>query len=124
MSLYSYIFYTGDVVGLELEVFEKRMSVALFSKNNIPVGTRFLTLKKHKHFFPTIAICGNGCDVLVDVVWQNRVASPPLFSVVSIVFNKLKLKSRWPPVLSLVWEVCLQPSVFEMTPWFGGIPTM
>ncbi len=70
------------------------MSVALFSKNNIPVGTRFLTLKKHKHFYPTIAICGNGCDVIVDVVWQNRVASPPLFSVVGI-FNKIIGYMQW-----------------------------
>ena len=74
----------GDTVGLEMEVFERKMSVALFSKNYIPVGTRFLTLKKHKHFFPTVALCANGCDVVIDVVWQNRVAAPPIFSMVSV----------------------------------------
>ena len=69
---------------MEMEVFERRMSVALFSKNHTPVGTRFLTLKKQKHFFPTVAVCANGCDIVIDVVWQNRVAAPPIFCMVCV----------------------------------------
>ena len=65
-----------------MEVFETKMSVALFTKNNQPVGTRYLTLKEHEKFFPTIALCANRGDVVVDVVWQNRILNPPLFNVV------------------------------------------
>ena len=79
----------GDTVGIEIEVFEEKMSVALFNKNGLPIGTRFLTEKEHSHFLPTIAICGNGSNVEIDVVWQNRIASPPVFSVVSIKFPVL-----------------------------------
>ena len=70
------------MVGVELEVFEENMSVVLFSKNRLPVGTRYLTQTDHTQFLPTVAVCANGSEVKVKVVWQNRVAAPPVFSVV------------------------------------------
>lgn len=73
----------GDTIGLEIEVFEHNMSVALFSKNGMPVGTRYLTLKDQSQFYPTVALCGNGSSVEVEIIWQNSIASPPLYSVVS-----------------------------------------
>ena len=76
--------FAGDVVGVEVEVFEVNMSVALFSKNGSPVGTRFITQTDHSQFLPTLAICGNGAEVVIDVVWQNRVSEPPVFNVVCV----------------------------------------
>jgi hypothetical protein len=76
--------FAGDTIGVEIEVFQELMSVALFSKNGMPVGTRYLTLTDHCQFFPTIALCGNGSEMEVEIVWQNSIASPPLFSVVCL----------------------------------------
>ena len=78
-----YLNFLGDTIGLEIEVFQKHMSVALFSKNGMPVGARYLTLTDQSQFFPTIALCGNNSEMEVEIVWQNRIATPPLFSVVN-----------------------------------------
>lgn len=73
----------GDTMGLEIEVFDKEMSVALFSRNFRPVGTRYLTLRDHSQFFPTILIENGGEPVELLVHWHTRVSVPPHFSVVS-----------------------------------------
>ena len=68
---------------LKLNVFDKEMSVVLFSKNFRPVGTRYLTLNDHSQYFPTILIESNGDPVNLLVYWQTRVSVPPHFSAVS-----------------------------------------
>jgi hypothetical protein len=74
----------GDAVGIEMEVFEKEMSVALFSKNFRPVGTRFLTAKNFDEFFPTIAVETNGEPVEIVVYWHTKISMPPHFNVVRL----------------------------------------
>jgi hypothetical protein len=76
----------GDTMGVEIEVFDKEMSVALFSKNFRPIGTRYLTLRDHSQYFPTILIENAGVSVELLVHWQTRVSVPPHYSVVSIFF--------------------------------------
>ncbi|CAF5205961.1 unnamed protein product, partial [Rotaria magnacalcarata] len=71
----------GDTIGVEIEVFEQEMSVALFSKNFRPIGTRYLTLHDHSQFFPTIIIENGGDPVELLVYWQTRVSVPPHYSV-------------------------------------------
>lgn len=73
----------GDTVGLEIEAFEKDMSVVLFSKNFRPIGTRYLTARDHTQFYPTIFIESAGDPVELLVHWQTRVSVPPHYSVVS-----------------------------------------
>lgn len=82
----------GDTIGVEIEVFEQEMSVALFSKNFRPIGTRYLTLHDHSQFFPTIIIENGGDPVELLVYWQTRVSVPPHYSVVSYCFYFLKTK--------------------------------
>jgi hypothetical protein len=74
----------GDTVGLEIEVFDKEMSVVLFSKNFRPIGTRYMTLRDHSQYFPTILIENAGDPVDLLVYWQTRVSVPPHYSVVSL----------------------------------------
>ena len=76
----------GDTVGVEIEVFDKEMSVALFSKNFRPIGTRYLTLRDQSQFFPTILIENASTPVELLVYWQTRVSVPPHYSVVSVIF--------------------------------------
>ncbi len=73
----------GDTIGLEIEVFEHKMSVALFTKNFKPIGTRYLTLKDHDSFLPTIAVLNEGEEVKLNVYWQTVVSMSPHFNVVS-----------------------------------------
>ena len=74
----------GDSVGLEIEVFEKDMSVALFSKNFKPVGTRFFTCSNFEKFYPTLNITSHGEPIEIVVYWQNKVSVPPSFNVVRV----------------------------------------
>ncbi|CAF2557981.1 unnamed protein product [Rotaria sp. Silwood2] len=71
----------GDTMGVEIEVFDKEMSVVLFNKNFRPVGTRYLTLNDHSQYFPTILIENNGDPVELLVYWQTRVSVPPNYSM-------------------------------------------
>lgn len=71
----------GDAVGIEMEVMEKDMSVALFSKNYRPVGTRFLTAKNFDEFFPTIAVESNGEPVEIIAYWHTKISMPIHFNV-------------------------------------------
>ncbi len=73
----------GDTMGLEIEVFEKKMSVAIFSKNFKPVGTRYLTLEDHDSFLPTIAVVSEGEEIKMNIYWQTVVSMPPHFNIVS-----------------------------------------
>jgi len=75
----------GDTIGVEVEVFEKEMSVVLFSKNFRPIGTRYMTLRDHSQYFPTILIENNGDPVELLVYWQTRVSVPSHYSVVRCV---------------------------------------
>ena len=74
----------GDAVGIEMEVFEKDMSVAVFSKNFRPVGTRFLTAKNFDEFFPTIGVESSGEPVEIVAYWHTKISMPPHFNVVSL----------------------------------------
>ncbi|CAF1350584.1 unnamed protein product, partial [Didymodactylos carnosus] len=71
----------GDTMGIEIAVFDKDMSVALFSKNFRPVGTRFLTLQDHSEFMPTIMIESHGEPIELLAYWHTRVSVPPHFSL-------------------------------------------
>ncbi|CAF3064750.1 unnamed protein product [Rotaria socialis] len=73
--------YKGDTMGVQIEAFGKEMSVALFSRNFQPLGTRYLTLNDHSQYFPTILIENNGDPVDLLVHWQTRVSVPPQFSM-------------------------------------------
>ncbi|XP_064628155.1 uncharacterized protein LOC135487894 isoform X2 [Lineus longissimus] len=77
-------FGQGDCVGLELEVFDHPRSIALFSKNFVPVGTRYVNQKDHSLFLPTISIFGDNNDVELNVVWQSRISAPPTFQVTNV----------------------------------------
>ena len=72
----------GDTMGLEIEIFEQEMSVVLFSKNFRPIGTRYITLRDHSQYYPTILIENGGDPVELLVYWQTRVSVPPHYSVV------------------------------------------
>lgn len=72
----------GDTMGIEVEVFDNEMSVVLFSKNFRPIGTRYLTLRDHYQYFPTILIENGGDPVDLLVYWQTRVSVPQHYSVV------------------------------------------
>ncbi|CAF3406424.1 unnamed protein product [Rotaria sp. Silwood1] len=71
----------GDTMGVEIEIFDKEMSVVLFSKNFRPIGTRYLTLHDHSQYFPTILIENNGDPVELLVYWQTRVSVPSSYSM-------------------------------------------
>jgi hypothetical protein len=73
----------GDTIGLEMEVFEQEMSVALFTRNFKPIGTRYLTLNDHNSFLPTIAVLNEGEEVELNVYWHTVVSMSPHFNVVS-----------------------------------------
>lgn len=73
----------GDSMALEMEVFEPDMSVAIFSKNFKPVGTRFLTLKNFDEFLPTFAVQSSGEEIELNIFWHTVVSMPPHFNVVS-----------------------------------------
>jgi hypothetical protein len=73
----------GDTMGVEIDLFDKEMSVVLFSKNFRPIGTRYLTLTDHDQYFPTILIESHGDPVDLSVYWQTRVSLPTQYSVVS-----------------------------------------
>lgn len=73
----------GDSMGLEMEVFEEKMSVAIFSKNFKPVGTRFLTLEDHSSFLATLSVLSCGEEIEINVYWHTVVSMPPHFNVVS-----------------------------------------
>jgi hypothetical protein len=83
----------GDTMGVEIVVFDKEMSVVLFSKNFRPIGTRYLTLKDHSQYFPTILIESNGDPVDLLVYWQTRVSVPPNYNVVGRLFCLFNLKN-------------------------------
>ncbi|CAF1096486.1 unnamed protein product [Adineta steineri] len=69
----------GDTMGVEIQVFNKDMSVILFSKNFRPIGTRYLTLNDHSEYFPTVFIENNHYPVELSIYWQTRIAIPPYF---------------------------------------------
>lgn len=71
----------GDSMGLEIEVFEQKMSVAIFSKNFKPVGTRFLTLEDHNSFLATIGLVSGGEEIKINVYWHTVVSMPPNFNI-------------------------------------------
>lgn len=70
-------------MAIEIETFDDEMSVAIFSKNYRPVGTRFLTQKDFEKFLPTIAIVSSGEEIELNAYWQTVVSMPPHFNVVS-----------------------------------------
>ncbi|KAK0052845.1 hypothetical protein Bpfe_017699 [Biomphalaria pfeifferi] len=78
------IYQKGDLIGVEMEAFAKEMSVALFIKNLRPVGTAYYTQSDRSSFLPTLALCSNGCEVILEVHWQNTMRGPPIFSVVNL----------------------------------------
>ncbi|KAK3097806.1 hypothetical protein FSP39_013389 [Pinctada imbricata] len=71
----------GDTVGLEMSNFDRKYPIVLFSKNQRPIGTRFLHLTEPDTFLPTVALCGNGYDVEIDIFWQNQYCMGPSFDV-------------------------------------------
>ncbi|CAF4058119.1 unnamed protein product [Rotaria sordida] len=71
----------GDTMGVEIVVFDKEMSVVLFSKNFRPIGTRYLTLNDYSQYFPTILIENNGDPVELLVYWQTRISLPPYYNI-------------------------------------------
>ena len=73
----------GDIIGIEVQMFNPDLSTVLFIKNSRPIGTRYLSLKDPEQFFPTIALCGNGYDVELHVYYQNRISAAPQFLIVS-----------------------------------------
>ncbi|XP_005088904.1 uncharacterized protein LOC101862618 [Aplysia californica] len=77
-------YQVGDIIGVEMEAFAKEMSVALFTKNFRPVGTAYYTQTNLNEFLPTISLCANGYEVIVEVFWQNMMRGAPLFSVVDL----------------------------------------
>lgn len=85
----------GDSMAIEMEVFETDMSVAIFSKNFKPVGTRFLTLNDPEQFLPTVAIQNSGSeDIELNIYWHTVISNPPHFNVVSsvLIFNSTILQ--------------------------------
>ncbi|KAL3883020.1 hypothetical protein ACJMK2_029320 [Sinanodonta woodiana] len=79
-------FGEGNTVGLEMRSFDTKAAAVVFIKNNTPIGTRYVTLPRAEEFFPTIAICGNGYDVELDVTWQTHTGSGPNFNVSDLEF--------------------------------------
>ncbi|XP_071135084.1 uncharacterized protein [Mytilus edulis] len=71
----------GDTVGLDCSVFESSLPVVLFSKNYHPIGLRYLMANDPSQYFPTIALCGNGYEVVVDVFWHTRLCVGPTFEI-------------------------------------------
>jgi hypothetical protein len=76
--------FLGDNMGIEMELFDEEMSVAIFTKNYKPVGTRFLTLKDFEYFLPTIAVVSSGEEIEINVYWHVVVSVPPRFNVVRL----------------------------------------
>jgi hypothetical protein len=76
-------------MGLEISNFDKKMSVALFTKNFRPIGTRFLTLQDLNSFYPSIEIASSGEEIEIIVYWQTVVSMPPHFNIVIILINFL-----------------------------------
>ena len=70
-------------MGVEIEKLESKNSVAIFTKNFKPVGTRFLTLEDIGSYLPTVAIQSNGESIEINIYWQTVVSMPPHFNVVS-----------------------------------------
>ena len=81
-------------MGLEIGHFDKKMSVALFTKNFKPIGTRYLTLEDSNQFYPSIEIVSSGEEIEIVAYWQTVVSMPPHFNIVSFsaLLQKLKLK--------------------------------
>ena len=71
----------GDSMGLEISNFDKKMSVALFTKNFRPIGTRFLTLQDLDSFYPSIEIASSGEEIELIAYWQTVVSMPPHFNI-------------------------------------------
>lgn len=73
-------FGEGDMVGVEISMFDKNHPVALFSKNYRAIGTRYVTMPDQDQMLPSVAVCGNGYDVEIDIYWQNQYLKGPAFS--------------------------------------------
>ena len=54
------------------------------------VGTRYHTHKNKSQLLPTIAVCSNGSEVELDIVFQNRISGAPVFQVVNYFFKKFQ----------------------------------
>ena len=81
-------------MGLEIAHFDKKMSVALFTKNFKPVGTRYLTLEDLESFYPTIEIVSDGEEIEIVSYWQTVVSMPPHFNIVTKIFIILFLSYK------------------------------
>ena len=95
MSLFIFLNYfnKGDTMGLEMEVFEKKMSVAIFSKNFKPVGTRLLTQEDHDSFLATIGVFSDGEEIKLNIFWHTVVSMPPHFNIVFKISNPFFLNA-------------------------------
>ncbi|ESO94723.1 hypothetical protein LOTGIDRAFT_160956 [Lottia gigantea] len=69
-------YMAGDTVQVRLEYFGET-SVISFSKNNHMIGCRYLNQPDHSQLLPTITLCGNGYQVVIDVCWQNQNTATP-----------------------------------------------
>lgn len=78
--------FSGDMVGVEISMFDKNHPVALFSKNYRAIGTRYVTMPDQDQMLPTVAVCGNGYEVEIDIYWQNQYLKGPAFSEVSSLY--------------------------------------
>lgn len=74
------------MVGVEISMFDKNHPVALFSKNYRAIGTRYVTMPDQDQMLPTVAVCGNGYDVEIDIYWQNQYLKGPAFSEVRTLY--------------------------------------
>ena len=63
------------------------------------MGTRYHTQKRAEELFPTIAICSNGSEVELDIVFQNRISGTPNVHVVSACVNINIGKDYWYKVM-------------------------
>ncbi|XP_062616121.1 uncharacterized protein LOC134277830 [Saccostrea cucullata] len=73
-------FGEGDMVGVEVSNFGRKHPVALFSKNWRGIDTRYVTILDQDQILPTVAVCGNGYDVEIDIFWQNQYLKGPPFN--------------------------------------------
>ncbi|XP_076467081.1 uncharacterized protein LOC143298198 [Babylonia areolata] len=83
-NLAAHRFKRGDLVGVEMEAFATEMSVALFTRNCRPVGTCYYTQRNRDEFLPSIGLCSNGYDIVIDVCWQNMNGGAHNFNVVDL----------------------------------------
>lgn len=95
--------HAGDVAGVEVYHFHPRMSVVIFTKNYVPVGTRYLTLDNMKEYFPTIAIYSIMSEVDIDVVLQNRVLGPKVYDPTNISTWCVPEDARTLRSINMVW---------------------